>query len=331
MQISNHKFLQIGLGSMGKRRIRNLLFHGISKEQIFGFDLSKDRIKEVEEEFGIKTYTDFDIADKEVAPDSYIISTPPTLHHEYFLHAAKEKKNFFVEVTTRNDGYKELYPLLDDSFVAAPSCTFRYFPAVVKIKELLDDGIIGKPLSFNHYLGQYLPDWHPYEDYRKVYFAQKDTGGCPEMFAYDLVWLTDMFNSSVKKVVGMRGKVSDLEMTADDLYTSVVQFKNGMVGNMMIDLLNRKASRTLKIIGTDGTLDWDWLNHQISIYNADKKETSEIQLLKGKKVGEYNTTEDAYEAELGDFLQAIEGKKKYSYTFQEDEEILNSFDCLIDF
>lgn len=321
MQTNNNKFLIIGLGSMGKRRIRNLLFLGIDKKNIYGFDSASSRCQQIELEYGIKTFTAIDEAEN-IHPDAYIISTPPLSHSEYFLRFAKNKKHFFVEATTRNDGYNELHSLLDGSFVAAPSCTFRHFPAVVKIKEILLSGLIGKPLCFNHYLGQYLPDWHPYEDYRHVYFAKKDTGGAREMFPYELIWLTDIFQSHVSRVTGVRGKISDLEMTADDIYGAIIQFDNGILGNVMIDILNRSACRTLKILGSDGTLDWNWLEKKIVLYIASKKTTQVINLADSKLVDQYNTGEEAYEKEMKDFIEAIEGKKPYPYSFAEDDKIL---------
>jgi len=247
------------------------------------------------------------------------------LHTEYFLYAAKNKKHFFVEAGTDTVGYDELIPMLDDSFVAAPSCTFRYFPAVRQLKKFLEEGVIGKPLCFTHYLGQYLPDWHPYEDYRKVYFSQKGTGGCREMFPYELIWLSDIFKSSVKKVQGIRGKISDLEMTADDIYISTVQFENGVVGSMLIDILNRKAGRFLNIIGEDGTLEWDWLGKTISIFTQGE-EKKVIDLSPGKKIAKYNTGEESYEVEVADFIDAIVGNLTFPYAFKEDEYILNTLD-----
>jgi predicted dehydrogenase len=263
-------------------------------------------------------------------PDVFVISTPPDKHCDYFLYAAKKKKHFFVEAATSVDGYAELFPLLDNTFVAAPSCTFKYFPGVVKIKSLLKDGAIGKPLSFVHYLGQYLPDWHPYEDYRQVYFAKKGTGGAREMFPYELIWLADIFSDNVKSISGVRGKKSDLEITADDMYAATAQFDNGIVGTMMIDLLNRKASRTLKIIGTEGTLDWDWLGKKITVFDVRTGEDKTLDLDSGKKVEEYNTGEEAYEAEIKDFLEAIEGEKVFPYSFEEDFAILSHLDDFID-
>jgi hypothetical protein len=123
----NKNYLQVGLGSMGKRRIRNLLANDVKKENIFGFDLSGEKREEAGKEYGIVTFENFKDAVEKIRPDVYLISTPPDRHREYFLHAAREKKHFFVEVTTHDAGYDELTPLLDGSFVAAPSCTYRFF------------------------------------------------------------------------------------------------------------------------------------------------------------------------------------------------------------
>lgn len=324
MERNNLRFLHIGLGSMGKRRIRNLLWHGIPKEHIFGFDMSGERGKEAEEKYGIKTFTNFDEAVQTANPDAYIISTPPNLHHEYFLYAAKHRKHFFVEVTTVDSGYKELELMLDGSFVAAPSCTFRYFPAIKKIKEIVNSGQIGKILTFQYHLGQYLPDWHPWEDYRQVYFAQKETGACREMFGFELIWLTHLLQSSVKDVAGFTDKVSELEMSADDVYAAALRFENGVMGTMMIEVLARTPFRTLRLIGTEGVLEWEWLEYRIRVFDAKAKTWEIISIPKGPQEPGYVSTEDMYQEEIGYFLDAIETKSAYPYTFAEDQRILKT-------
>jgi len=328
MNIKSYNFLQVGLGSMGKRRIRNLVTNGIIPKRIFGFDLSVARRKEAQEKYGIKTYADFKTAVKEVRPDVYMISTPPDKHHPYYLHAAKLKKHFFVEVGNHDTGFDKLYKLINNRFVAAPSCTFRYLPSVKKIKKIVEKKNIGKILSFQYHLGQYLPDWHPWEDYRKVYYAQKSTGGCKEMFPFELIWLSDIVNSYPKEVCGFTEKVSDLKMMADDIYASVVKFNNKVIGSITIDLLARKAFRTLRIIGSDGVLDWEWLDYRLKVYQAKTKKWKTINLIKVASEKGYNATEDMYNEEIKMFLRAIAGKQKYPFTFKEFHQILKSLYAL---
>ncbi len=328
MNINEIKILQIGLGSMGKRRIRNLLHHGIDKSRIFGFDLVAERRREAEEKYNIKTYDNFQKAFREVNPDAFIISTPHEFHDKYFLFAARHKKHFFVEATTIDKGYKELFKLLNNSFVAAPSCTWRYFPAVKKIKELVANKKIGKIWAFIYHMGQYLPDWHPWEDYRKVYFAKKETGGAREMFAFELIWLNDILDSKPVKVSGFVGKVSDLDMPADDIYSAVLEYEKNIIGNVVIDVVARAPFRTLRLIGSDGVLEWEWMDYEIKLYQVKDKKWKTIELREGDKEKGYVTTEDMYREEIKKFLDAIKGKIKYPYTFEQDHQILRTLFAL---
>ncbi len=322
------KFLQVGLGSMGKRRIRCLLHWGVKPEQITGFDLDEKQCKAVENKYKIKTFTNFQEAMAVSQPDAFIISTPPNQHSKYFLCAAKNRKHFFVEHTTVENGYRALEPLLNGSFVAARSCTFRYFPAVKKINKLVNNDTIGKILSFQYHLGQYLPDWHPWEDYRKVYFSQKETGACREMFPFELTWLTNLFKSDVARVTGLIGKLSDLDMPADDIYSAILQFKNSIVGNVVIDVLARTPFRTLRIIGSAGVIEWEWLNYTIRIFGVKDKKWQTIKLAKGENEKGYVNTEDMYHEEIKKFLDAIQGKIKYPYSFREDWKNLKTLFAL---
>lgn len=318
------KFYIIGLGSMGQRRIRNLIFHKVAKKNIAGFDIDKQRCRAAAEEYGIKTFDNFRVGIAKYHPDALIISTPPDKHQPYFMWAARRRMHFFVEAATTNQGYDELIPLIDGQFVAAPSCTFRYLPAIKTISAILANHTIGKIFAFEHYLGQYLPDWHPYEDYRQLYFARKKTGGCREMLPYELNWLSYIFKSSIKDIKGAHKKVSDLKMAADDLYVAIIRMENRIIGSVAIDLLNRRAKRTLTVIGDKGSLEWDWLARTITVATRTKRTV--YKLLKAKKIGHYHTTEDAYQAEIKDWLAAVQGEKKFPYTFEEDNKILDSLD-----
>jgi predicted dehydrogenase len=125
-----------------------------------------------------------------------------------------------------------------------------------------------------------------------------------------------------------------LDMTADDHYSAILKFKNKISGNIIIDLLSKKPFRTLRIIGSEGVLDWEWQDNQIKLFRGNKIDHSagydwqKIDLKRGKSEKGYITTEDMYEEEIDHFLKAIEGKERYPFTFRESLEHLEALFAL---
>jgi predicted dehydrogenase len=311
----NLTFLQIGLGSMGKRRIRNLFVNG--EKNIIGFDPRADRRKEAEEKYGIKIVDDF----RKVPPEEFnvlIISSPPNTHGDYIRYAISHKKHFFVEHPTSDDGYAEIFANKDLSVVKAPSCTMRHYIPIKMIKKFIDEEKIGKILAFQYHMGQYLPDWHPWEDYREVYFSKKETGACREMLPFELIWLNWIMGSEVKEARGRITKVSNLDMEADDIVLANLEYENGILGNVLIDVISRKPVRTLRVLGSDGVLDWERFDHQIKIYDAGSKSENVISVPKGNPEKGYVNEEEMYNDEIKAFLDAICGKAKYPFSFEEN-------------
>ena len=306
-------FLQIGLGSMGKRRVRNLLAAG--EKNIIGFDLSPERRKEAEDAYHIRTVDDF----TKLSPDAFdamLISTPPDKHGDYIRFALKNRKHFYTEVATTDDGYADIFTA-KKGLVMAPSSTFLHFLPITMIIDFVRKGRIGKLLLFQYHVGQYLPDFHPWEDYRKIYISKKETGSCRTLFLFELVWLNSLVGSTIEAISGMTGKVSDLEMSADDSLSSSLRYKNNVRGSLLIDLLSRKADRSLRLIGSEGVLEWNWLDSVIRIHDA-KGGTEAIPVPKGNPAKGYLAAEEMYDAEIKAFADAIYGKVIYPVTFEED-------------
>jgi len=300
---------------MGKRRIRNLIFN--NEENIAGFDILPERIEDVGQKYGIKKIHNFnDISDKDF--DVMIISTSPEAHGDYIRYALEHKKHFFVEHPTCDDGYSNILKNKDSSFVKAPSCTFRFYTPIKMIKKFLEDEKIGKILAFQYHMGQYLPDWHPWEDYRKVYFSKKITSACREMLPFELIWLNWLMNSKIDNISGIITKVSDLEMDADDIILANLKYKNNILGNIIIDVISRKPLRTLRILGTDGVLDWERFDSIIKLYKADTKITEVIEVPKGHSETGYLNEEEMYNEEIKAFLEAIYGRSKYPFSFKDN-------------
>ena len=315
------KFLIVGLGSMGKRRIRNLKY--LKAGEIIGFDTLEARRKEAEEKYGVKTFDDFDkaIQDK---PDAIIISTPPDLHMRYALLAAKNSKHFFVEASVVDEGMDEVIAeCRNKKIVAAPSCTMRFQPSIKKMKELVDKKAIGNLLLFTHHSGQYLPDWHPWEDYRKFYVAKRATGAAREIVAFELVWVAWVFGE-IDTVSCFKGKLSNLEIDIDDAYQIILKFKNKVLGNMLVDVISRVAERTCEIYGEKGNIRWEW-GGGVKVYTAEDRQWREYAEKAGTRVEGYDEKikEEPYIEEMETFVKAVRGEIKYPYTLEEDKQILD--------
>jgi len=314
------KFLVVGLGSMGKRRIRNLKHLGAG--EIIGFDTSEDRLKEAEEKYNIRTFAKFDEAMQDL-PDALIISTPPDLHTKYAMEAAKNNKHFFVEASVVDDRMDELIALCrNKKIVAAPSCTMRFNSSIRRVKEVVDRGEIGRPLAFTYHSGQYLPDWHPWENYRKFYVAKRETGAAREIVCFELVWLTWIFGG-VETISCFCGKTSILDIDIDDVYQVMMKFKNGVLGHMQVDVVSRIADRSCKIFGERGVIFWNW-GEDVRVYAAKDKQWKSHQEKKGISIEGYEEKikEEPYEEEMKQFIRAIKKEEKYPYTLEEDKSIL---------
>lgn len=326
------RFLIVGLGSMGKRRIRNLHFY--KERQIVGYDIRPDRRREAKQKYGLEVMDNLEkISEKDF--DVMIISTPPDQHGDYIRIALKLKKHFFVEHPTSDDGYKEIILAETGSsgassyIVKAPSCTLRFYRPIKMIKDILEKGRLGKILAFQYHTGQYLPDWHPYEDYRKVYFSKKATGACREIFPFELIWLNWLFSSEVKEIGGFSRKVSDLEMEADDIILANLRYNNGILGNVIIDVIARKPYETLRIMGVRGTLDWDGSDSVIKIYDAVSQQTEILAVPKGHPQTGYINEEEMYNDEIKAFIEAINNRKaNFPHTFADSRQLLKTLYAL---
>ena len=310
------KFLITGLGSMGKRRARCLLALGYQPEDIIGFDLRADRRDEAADKYGIATYARFEeaIAEK---PTAHIISLPPDLHMDFALLSIQHGLHFFTEASVVDDGVEDMLKKLDGSgLVAAPSCTLRFYPLMKRLKQLVDDQVIGKITSMTFHCGEYLPDWHPYEDIKDYYVGKRETGGAREIVPFELVWMVWMFGD-VQDIVAFKGKQTSLDVDIDDTYQVLLRFaENQMLGHMQIDVVARTLVRNGRLLSEQGIIEWDYTTNSARVFQADTREWTVYD-------ESFERNEGYYEDEMRAFVAAIKHEQTYPYTFEEDLKCLN--------
>lgn len=311
---------------MGKRRIRNLMALGCN--DVIGFDPREDRRRESEKKYCIQTFSTMNDA-LESKPDAMIISTPPDLHAKYANIAIKNNTHFFTEVNLFSSEIADLIKKIKNKkIVGVPSCTMMFHPIIKQLKKLLRNKEIGKILLINHHFGHYLPDWHPWEDYRNFYVSRRKTGAAREIVPFELVWLKYLF-PKIKSVYANIKKISKLDADIDDIYQILLELDTEILCNLTVDVITRPSVKETRIIGEKGTIICDYNNGEIRVHKGKNWQIFKIKMGKVAPGYKGNTApESLYEEEIQSFIDAIEKKKKYPHTLRDELEILKTLDSI---
>lgn len=317
-------YLVIGLGSMGKRRVRNLKALGLAP--LAGFDPRADRRAEAVEKYNIATFASLEDAVLEFKPDVFIISTPPDLHMRYAFEALERGISCFIEASV-----VDAERILDLSrrikgtrTVMAPSCTMRYYPGPRRIKDLLQAKAIGKVLNFNYHTGQFLPDWHPWEGIESFYVSKRETGGAREIVPFELTWLDDLFGHP-EALACHKDKLTDMAADIDDIYHCLLRYPGNILANMTVEVISRpKATRHLRILGTEGEIVFDGDSNSVRHINTSMSDWEEVRFSVGTVESQYINPEEPYIAEMRNFVAAVTRGDGAAFpnTLQDDYQVL---------
>jgi len=309
---------------MGKRRVRNL--QALGGIEIAGFDPRIDRRAESVAKYGIAVYDDFANALDKYVPDVLVISTPPEHHMHYANIGLDRGLPCFVEASVVDaDGIFDLHSRAQKTDVLiGPSCTMRYFPGPRKIKELVQSGVIGRTLNINYQIGQYLPDWHPWERISDFYVSARATGGCREIVPFELTWLNDIFGSPTP-LSCVKAKLTDMDANIDDIYHCLMRYPGGTLANITIEVISRPhTSRELRILGSEGEIVFSGDENVVRYANTERPEWTRFHLGAGTIESGYVYPEEPYIAEMRDFITSVRerDKSKYPNTLLDDYAVL---------
>jgi len=323
------KYLVIGLGSMGKRRVRCLLALGVSSADIYGMDEREDRCNESIEKYGIhivKCEEEIDFSEIKAV----IVSLPPDKHSWGASVAFRHQKPVFVEASVMLEDVMQIKESNKKDIFFAPSCTLTFHSMIKQIKEIIQSGKYGKVCNFSYHSGQYLPDWHPWEDINDFYVSNRVTGGAREIVPFELTWIVDIFGLP-KEVKGYFRKTMDLRCDIEDSYVCAIDYGD-MLGSLIVDVVSRNATRNLIINFENAQLQWRWDNKKIEIYEADTGDWKYIYQEDEIQEEGYNANigENMYIKEIDTFLKGIEDRAIYPNNIDKDIAVLQLLNHLED-
>lgn len=320
------KIIVIGLGSMGKRRIR--LLSEYKDIQLFGIDSQEDRCEEVKEKFGLKCYASIAEAVATEHPDAAVISTSPLSHAAIIKECLENDLHVFTEINLVDTSYEDNIALAKTKEkVLFISSTPLYRKEIRKIIERVKDTKC--PLNYIYHKGQYLPDWHPWESYKNYFIGNPKTNGCREIFAIELPWMVTAFGP-IKKVYAVKSKNTSLNITYNDNYLVTLEHETGIKGVFAVDVVARKPYRHLDVYGEDFQISWNGTPDSLVEYDVLTKEnkTYEFEDASEHAAGYASfITENQYRDELKAYLALIQDhSNKPAWSFEKDLEILNIID-----
>lgn len=324
MYLENGNIIVVGLGSMGKRRIR-LMRAQYENCTFYGVDQSDER-REASLMLGVsKSFSSLSEALLQVESTIAFICTAPISHKEIILDCLNNKINVFTELNLVSDGYEEMIALAEkNELTLFLSSTLLYRKDLQYIIEKTKN----ETVNYIYHTGQYLPDWHPWENINNFFVSNKRTNGCREIFAIDLPWLLKAMGNVVKIHV-QSSKMSSLDIDYNDNYIVTLEHSTGSKGVICVDIISRKATRKLEIYSEDIHIDWDGTPDHLYSYNIETSANEKIETYdiidKNEKYCS-NIIENAYLEEITTFFDVVRGKQIPFYTFKDDFEVLDLID-----
>jgi predicted dehydrogenase len=316
-------FVVIGLGSMGRRRIRCLAELGCVP--VAGVDVRADRRAEVAAEHGIPTFST--LVDALVASGATraCVCVPPDRHQEVLAALIEARVPAFVEAGVVRDGLAEVVTAAAAAGVPlVPSNTMLFHPAVGVIRDLVLGGRIGTVVQFMHHCGHHLADWHPYEPIEDLYASRRETGGAREMTAFELRWLTVLFGFPHGGVARTATGADIPGADIHDTYALLLEF-NGCLGSVAVDVASRPGTRRLVVAGTEGQIAWDWAVGHVRLYTAREARWESVGYDAGPAYPGYDASigERMYVAELEAFLAHLSGAASFPHDWERDLRVLD--------
>lgn len=310
--------LIIGSGSIGQRHLSNLRqLLPNAKITILRHDPS---IPAPEEAAKLSDRIVYRLEDAfEEGLDFAVVASPAPMHVAVALPLAERGVHIFVEkpIADRLDGVDQL---LDASRrhggALLVGYVLRHHPLLQAVREMIVGGAIGRVLSVRAEVGQYLPEWRPASDYRRTVSARKDLGGGVLLelsHEIDYVrWLVGEPTSVFSRVA----RVGDLEIDVEDLAEIVLQFAGGALGSIHLDMVQAEATRTLRMIGSEGTIDCNLRGGTMRVYSRRTKRWDE------RAFPEAAAGDNIYLAQMRHFLECVAGRAEPCVTGEDGRRAL---------
>lgn len=312
------KALFCGLGSIGQRHLRNLRALLGDRVEVLAWrvrgggpvlaaDMTVRPGKSIEEAYRVRSFSLLEEALAE-KPDVVFITNPNHLHLSTALAAARAGCHLFIEKPVADSlaGVDALLAEVEHRrLVALVAYQFRFHPGLRWVKQLLAAGRLGQPVAAHIVNGEYLPDWHPWEDYRQTHPARRALGGgCLRIQTHELDYALWLFGLP-RRVYAVGGRLSRLEVDVEDSVSLLLECEYAgrpLPVHIHLDYLQRPPQRVCEIAGDAGKMRYDYYARTAEFWDLASRTREVLHF------DQFDRNE-MFLAELRHFLACLEGRE----------------------
>jgi predicted dehydrogenase len=232
--------------------------------------LQSDATCNVEEAYGIRTFDSLEVA-LAARPEAAFICNPTSLHVPAALACVRAGCDLFLEkpVSHNLDCLEELErEVKSRERILMVGYQLRFHPCFRRLREVVSEGLVGDVLAVRATVGEFLPGWHPYEDYRQMYASRADLGGgvlVTQIHEFD--YLYALFGMP-RRLFTVGGKRSTLEIDVEDTASTLMDY-DGLPVHLHQDYVQLPPSRNCEIVGARGRAIMDLPTLSLTRYDAD--------------------------------------------------------------
>lgn len=307
--MKHYQIAFVGMGSIGKRHLKNVCQLITSQGNTYSIDLYRSSMtRELSEDVKSLIANQY-LCSQEVQReyDMVFITNPTSLHLETAVKFCPFAKAFFIEkpVFGSYEVDEQIVAMLDEipSYVA---CPLRYNPVLQYVKQNVE---LENVISVRAMSSSYLPDWRPGQDYRETYSAHTELGGGVDIdLIHEWDYLTWIFGMPTE-CLGIAGRFSNLEIDSND--TALYVAKNDkLTYELHLDYFGRKTQRTLDVFTLDDTIQCDIVGGTVTY-------------LKEGKILDFNSERNAFQvAEIKHFFDIAEGRVENDSNVRHGVQVL---------
>ncbi len=325
------KFLFIGLGGIGQRHLRNLRTLLGDSAEVHAYRVRRstptltDRLEvesgvDLEKKYDVCVHHELDAA-LAVRPQAVYICNPSSFHVPVAQAAIDAGCHLFVEkpLSHNLEGVEALIESTKrQKLVGFVGYQLRFHPCLRLLHEKVQQGVIGRLLTARVVVGEYLPNWHRYEDYRKMYASRADLGGGVVLSQiHELDYLYWLFGLP-RQVFAMGGHLSSLDIDVEDVASSIFEFNldgRPFPVHLHQDYVQRPPSRGCELIGDEGKLLVNLL--EATLIRFDKNG----ELVERHSFPDFPRNE-LFVAEMRHFLACLEGREQPQVSLHDGAQSL---------